>query len=97
MITTVPPRAVMLIEKRNGAAWYIGAGERYTDSVVTPNSSCRTPVTPNGNVSRGSGTNALVTPFGSPVVPDEYSMSAPAIRLGSGAAGWAAMAASKDS
>ncbi len=51
-------------------------------------------MTPNGNVSNGSATNALVTPFGSPVVPDEYSMSEPAIRSASGSAGWAATATS---
>ena len=84
----------MLIENRSGAAWYIGAGERYTDDSVAPNSSCRTAVTPNGGVSSGSGTKALVTPLGRPVVPEEYSMSAPAMRSGSGSLGWAATAAS---
>ena len=62
----------MAMQKRSGAAWYSGAGDRYTVSAVTPNSSCSRPVTPPAAVSSGSGDErSWRRPSGSPVVPDE--------------------------
>src|SRR5690606_23978541 len=84
MTTSVPPSDWVATQKRNGAAWYSGAGDRYTLVSSTPNSSCISIVTPVTRSSSGLASNAGSTPFGRPVVPDEYSMSTPATRSGSG-------------
>ncbi len=71
MTTTVPPMALTLMQKRSGAAWYSGAGDRYTVSPVAPNSICNRASTGLAAASSGSGRNSRATPLGSPVVPDE--------------------------
>ena len=85
------------MQNRSGAAWYIGAGDRYTFDESMPNSTWHMPVTPVTRSSSAWCVNAGSTPFGRPVVPDEYSMSVPAMRPSSGSAVCAATAASYDS
>ena len=85
MTTAVHPILWAAMVKRKGAAWYIGAGERYTLSGVKPKSMVKVGATVVGVPSNGRLGNSFVTPLGSPVVPDEYNMSIPAMRLSRGA------------
>ncbi len=61
--TTVAPTRWKAMQKRSGAAWYSGAGDRYTLSAVPPNravvSRNRGSVVPNGASGR-----ATCTPLG---------------------------------
>ncbi len=71
MTTTVPPNACTNPPNRNGAAWYSGAGHRYTVSrskpYIFPNTA--TYGSPHSSTLRsGSGGR---TPLGTPVVPEE--------------------------
>ena len=70
MTTTDAPRRCDDIEKRSGAAWYSGAGERYTDDESTPNSIDTRPVS-GVIVPSGAPESGGFTPLGRPVVPDE--------------------------
>ena len=45
MTTAVPPSTWVAMLKRSGAAWYSGAGDRYTMSAWPPKSSCSGPAT----------------------------------------------------
>ena len=71
--TTVAPSRCIDIEYTSGAAWYSGAGDRYTVPGVTPYmpmpcATCTGAADGSPNGVSGSG---LRTPFGRPVVPDE--------------------------
>ena len=70
MTTTVAPTRWKAMQNRSGAAWYSGAGDRYTASAVAPNSPAasmyRASAVPRGASGRGN-----CTPLGRPVVPDE--------------------------
>ena len=76
MTTTVPPARCTCRQKRSGAAWYSGAGERYTVSGLAPNSPATNMYSASG-VPNGTSRNGTFTPLGRPVVPEEYSMSMP--------------------
>ena len=69
MITDVPPKRMTVMLKRSGAAWYRGAGVRYTESLPRPYSLVATII----NVllaSIASSSSSVLTPLGRPVVPD---------------------------
>src|SRR5690606_21104475 len=94
--TTVAPKRCMVRQYRNGAAWYSGAGDRYTESASGWNSSESSwysgPGCPIGALDR-----AGLIPLGRPVVPDEYSMSTPSHSFSIGVGGCWATRSSYDS
>ena len=56
--------------KRSGAPWYMGAGDRYTDSSDMPSSSTDITATTDSTSSMGTASYAASTPLGRPVVPE---------------------------
>ena len=72
---------------RMGAVWYRGAGDRYTELASTPNTIAMSAPTVESSLPSGLEGVAPLTPLGLPVVPEEYSMSVPETRSGSGSAG----------
>ena len=68
--TTVPPRRCTVVDQPAGAAWYSGAGLRYTES--SPQR-YRPPTSMLNDVGapRGVPTLGGLMPLGFPVVPDE--------------------------
>jgi hypothetical protein len=71
MTTTVPPSWWTPMQKRSGAAWYSGAGDRYTSPGPKPRTSRSTGVMMIGDSSSGRCAAFGRMPFGRPVVPDE--------------------------
>lgn len=92
--TIVPPTEVMVPQKRSGAAWYRGAGHRYTVSESNPYIGANTAVYGSIVASTSPSGRAGLIPLGLPVVPDEYSMSCPRGCESSGSADCAATASS---
>jgi hypothetical protein len=68
--TTVDPTRWKAMQKRSGAAWYSGAGDRYTLSAEAANRPTASMYTPSPVPSGASG-RGTSTPLGCPVVPDE--------------------------
>ena len=68
--TAVPPRRCVPIVQPAGAAWYSGAGERYTVSRVKPKSPPSSRVR-NDTAPRSVSTSGGRMPLGWPVVPEE--------------------------
>ena len=77
MHTTVPPSACTPVLNPNGAEWYNGAGDRYTESALNPNSPAITPAASRFGSSMPAPDSGRLMPFGRPVVPDEYSIVSP--------------------
>ena len=70
MTTTVHPSRWAPRQKRSGAAWYSGAGDRYTDPGVAPNRASAIAAIESAWPS-GAPDNGDFTPLGRPVVPEE--------------------------
>ena len=68
--TAVHPMLCAAMVKRSGAPWYSGAGDRYTDSSDMPRSSTHMMATTDSASSMGTGSWAVSTPLGRPVVPE---------------------------
>ena len=77
MTTAVPPSAWVVVVKASGAEWYSGAGDRYTVSPSKPKSIVRRRDMPSGSSTVTSSSGRLM-PLGRPVVPELYSIAAPA-------------------
>jgi hypothetical protein len=78
---------------RLGAEWYIGAGDRYTESSSISYSGPK-PANDGAGLPTGLRSSGYLMPFGRPVVPDEYSIAWPSSSSARGSAGYDATASS---
>ena len=89
---TVAPNRCSDMDHTSGAEWYSGAGHRYTvrsASLCAPMPRAMITGADAGSPNAVPG-SCLRTPFGRPVVPEEYSISRPSRSSSSGPAGAAA-------
>ena len=68
--TAVEPTIWAAIVNRKGAPWYMGAGDKYTDASLMASSSTHIMATTDSASSMGTGSYAVSTPLGRPVVPE---------------------------